>query len=387
MVNFGKLFLFALAINLSLDLGAAEWSSIKRIPIETNFAKFPQIIIGKKTLSNYSSVVQPLYPNNIPLSDLIFNKDMNRALLVSPGEGIRMIYFDHTLNILQEFTRINRKIFSAALNEAGDQIFFTSDRNIGEKKIYLASFSNFAVDPNYALSFVVDSLGNSEYPSINSAATRLAYQSEKDGFGPRIYVAELGPDHKIVSEEVITERLDHCYFPRLSASGRYMIYYRKSAKGYEIVWADIQEKRNITLWDGAEVFAPYDINSEGDRVVFQSPTKKGHNDVYSVDIKKNLILNLSARDPSVFGDYDVQGANNVHVTVSDDGTIVTYECQPRWDKPGVKIVDFVEKKTYYLFDIDEFKRSPQISRDGKTLVFMIDGIKPMTVNLAKLKGN
>jgi Tol biopolymer transport system component len=364
---------------------AAEWASgIRRIPIETNFVKFPQVIVSKKTLSNYSSVIAPLYPNNIPLSDIIFNKDMSRSILVSPEDGIRMIYFDRDANILQEFTKINRRIFSASLSEKGDQIFFTSDRNIGEKKIYLAYFSNFAQDPNYQLSFAVDSIGNSEYPSVNGAGTRMVYQSAKDGFGPRIYVAELGSDHKIASEEVVTHFTDHAYFPKLCASGRYMIYYLKSAKGYQIIWADIQEKRNMVVWDGAELYAPYDINSEGDRIVFQSPVGS-LNDVFSVDIKKNTVVNLSARNSAVFGDYDAINSEDSHVTVSDDGTVVAYECQGQWDQPGVKVVDFRTKKTYFIYDVNEFKRKPQVSRDGESLVFLIDAIHPMIVNLKKIR--
>ncbi|MBL8995222.1 MAG: hypothetical protein JNM63_17880, partial [Spirochaetia bacterium] len=154
------------------------YALLKRYPIQTNFRKFPEIVISRDNTSNYSGLVVAISPPRLQITEASFNRDMSKAVLISPtSKTRRMIYFDHDGNIFQEFSSLKVRVDNPVLNDKGDKIFFTSDRNFWEKKIYLAQFTNFVADPAPTFKIVVDQIAENDFPSINNAGTRLAYQS------------------------------------------------------------------------------------------------------------------------------------------------------------------------------------------------------------------
>ncbi|MBL8995064.1 MAG: hypothetical protein JNM63_17075, partial [Spirochaetia bacterium] len=125
---------------------------------------------------------------------------------------------------------------------------------------------------------------------------------------------------------------------------------------------------------------------EGDEGPVAEKDKRDTMDIFVYEFKKNMIYNLTMRDSvTTFQDPDSMYSDDRNPTISEDGTVIAYEIRPRWDYSSVKVVDFRTKKTYLFTDRNENKYKPQVSKDGDTLVFLINGVL-QSVNLKKLRG-
>lgn len=398
LVHFRPLLLGTLILALSPVFGALyepkPYALLKRYPIQTNFRKFPEVVVSRDNTSNYNGLVTAITPARIQITDASFNRDMSKGVLLSPTPKTRrMIYFDRDSNILQEFSSFKVRVDNPTLTDKGDRIFFSSDRNFWEKKIYLVQFSNFANDPNYNVKIVVDQVADNDFPSVNNAGTRLAYQSLKEQGNWKVYVADLNERGTITNEWSPSEFFEQSYQPKLSGQGKHVLFYAQTPDGVEMRVADIEHRVVYPIWERAHLFTKMDLSADGEKIVFEGDEgpvsekdKRDTMDIFVYEFKKNMIYNLTMRDSvTTFQDPDVMYSDDRNPTISEDGTVIAYEIRPRWDYSSVKVVDFRTQKTYLFSDRNENKYKPQVSKDGDTLVFLINGVL-QSVNLKKLRG-
>jgi Tol biopolymer transport system component len=361
---------------------------LQRFPLETNVVKFPVTLVSRKTFSNYSSLVSPLFFNTMEVERANFSKDMGKAVLVCPSPIDRhgtLVYFDRDSGTLQAFNKIEVPVNWAVISEKGDRVFFAATPREGERRIYAAIFSNFAVDPVHQMKLVVDRVARADWPSITPSGNRFAYQSDHKGH-TKVFVCDLGDDGRSTNEFEIGGSFGNSYRPKLSATGTRALYLQHVPDGYQLVYADLKARICYPVWGKMRLSGSLDMTADGERVIFESGEGNA-GDIYLVDWKKNSIWNLSKRDLNQYGDPDAIFAEDTEGTMSDDGTVIVWQSRPRWDVDGIKIVDFRSKRTFLLSERGENKTKPVVARDGDSVVFMRDGRQPTVVDLKRLREN
>ncbi|MBN8219067.1 MAG: PD40 domain-containing protein [Spirochaetes bacterium] len=382
---------FSLALLVLLPtfswLSGEAWPVIYRFPIETNFMKLPEVEVSRKSYSNYYSLLLPLYLATMPVTTAAFNRDMGKAILISPDVITKvgsLVFFDRDAGILQRFPGLVFPVDWAVLTEKADRLVFASERLGQEKKIYTVAFSNYALDPNPNYQLMVDRVGRADWPSITPSGSRIAFQSDHDRRRTRIYVGDIDPSGRISNEFVVEGTGANGYRPRISATGLKLVYIQQAASSHQLIYADLQAKICYPIWNEMRMEGSVDLSADGEQIVFEAG-RENQGDIFLVNFKKSVIWNLSRRDSALYGDPSELNSENSDCAMSEDGSVIAYQCRGRWDVSAVKVIDFRAKKTWHIRDAFENKGHPFLSKDGNTLVFLVDKKRPYVVDLKRLR--
>lgn len=312
--------------------------------------------------------------------EVSMNYDASQFALIFDINDTKRLFYLHPENqILQEFSyTIGLKDKMPAMTHSGDKIFFVSDR-FNNFEIFMAEYAKFEQNRDYLVDFVVDNFSDNIKPTISQDGSVLAYQSTKEDGKWQVYVRNLNENTEVMP----TSARFNNHNPRLSADGNHMVYYVETSDTIEIWYTDLVNQVNINIMDEADINGRSDLSSDGSRIVFESK-KTGRYDVYMLDRNDLIIYNLTQPRRFRDGSPGVSKSEDRYVSISDDGKVVCFESEGKWDTKAAVIYDFNLKTVFTFRERSHHKINPQLSKDGNTLIYKVGGIL-MRVDLNQVR--
>jgi hypothetical protein len=312
--------------------------------------------------------------------ELSMNVDATEFALTFNISGTeRLFYLNPGEQILQEFSyTFGFQDKMPVINHDGSKIFFVSDR-FNNQEIFMAEYAKFEADRNYTVDFIVDNFSQNIKPSINQDGSKLAYQSLKEDGKWQVYVRDLMENTEVMPTSV---RFNN-HNPRLSADGNHLVYYVETSQTIEIWYSDLVNQVNINIMNDADINGRSDLSSDGSRIVFES-SKNGRYDVYMLDRNELIIYNMTQPRRFRDGSPGVSKSEDRYVSISDDGQVLCFESEGKWDTKAAVIYDFNLNTVFTFRERSHHKISPQLSKDGNTLIYKVGDVL-MRVDLNRVR--
>ncbi|MFC1503889.1 hypothetical protein ACFL6D_00575 [Spirochaetota bacterium] len=341
-----------------------DYFSFRRLyPVFKQIERFEIITINRETRPDYE---KRLLHNDKKVIEISMNKDATKiAVTYIIGKFPKVFYISPVDVYMQEFSYWSGvRDETPLITSDGNTIFFVSDR-YQNREIYKIDV------PKEEIDFVVDNMSHNYNPTINEDGSIIGYVTTKDRGKPLVFVLD-----RTTGKEVVVSMPDcSAKNPKLSSDGDYIAYSADDAyNNSEVYFASIKEKYIINISDNFKIDDSPDLSRAGKRIVFHTD-RTGDYDIFMLDRDAKEIMNLTQDKKS----------HDRYPMISDDGNIVVYEAGEKWLTSSIKIINIRQKKIYRLYELDEYKTKPLISKDGKNLIYASNGIY-FIVDLNKLMG-